>query len=214
MLSQITVSTEVGIGLIIAAGGALATGIGILYRQLVANYEARIAAERKDFDAQLEAMKTERNNWKNVGEEATGKLYSVAARVRDKQGLPRSEVVPDVIAEHSSPATEIQKQTAALATARATLAAATKDLGLPARKEFNQTVDQANSATKANEAAIDEAASSLTNPTAIPTDPTIPVPRTIAADALKAAKAATASASSIGKKEDTTPPETPPAAKQ
>lgn len=129
MLADVTFSTE-GIVVISTLLGAVTAALGFIFRLLITNYEKAATRAEVDHARERDSLKTERDNWRQVGEEAVDNLQIVA---RKKGALTRVAPLAAVVAEHNSPATEEQLQTAALATTRAALVAATLALELPPR---------------------------------------------------------------------------------
>lgn len=123
MIGQVVVSTEVAIGIAVAIVGSVAGALGLVFKLLVASYDARLAA-----------VTTERDNWKQGMREAVSNLRHAANEKRVRSGKEPYEELEPVVPEHSSPATKEQREVAELQTVRAALVAATKDLGLPPRE--------------------------------------------------------------------------------
>ena len=75
----------------------------------------------------------ERNSWRQIAISAVESVEANVNRIRHAEGKPDFEVVPPVVAEHSSPISERQQATADVATIRARLTAARAALGLEPR---------------------------------------------------------------------------------
>lgn len=123
MIAQVVVSTEVAIGLAVTIVGSITGALVFVFKMLISSYEKQLAV-----------LITDRDNWKQVSGEAVGNLRKAANAKRVRDGKEPYEDLADVIPEHNSPVTEEQRQTAELATVRAALVAATKDLNLPPRE--------------------------------------------------------------------------------
>lgn len=130
LFSQVVIDTTVAIGIATAIVGSVTIALGAIFKLFINSNEARMAEQR----AQLASMTADRDNWKQVGSEAVGNLRKAANAKRIREGKDPYEDLADVVPEHNSPVTEAQKQTAELATVRAALVAATKDLDLPPRE--------------------------------------------------------------------------------
>jgi hypothetical protein len=79
----------------------------------------------------LNEMESQRNSYKEIGEEAVKSLVSHA---ESNTKLPLVLPLVPVVPEHNSPTSVIQQETAHIQTLRASLTAANLALGLPARE--------------------------------------------------------------------------------
>jgi hypothetical protein len=121
MIAEISFSTEE----VVIIGTLLATVTGAtsyIFKLLIDNYASRLAEK----ESQLQ-------NWKQIASEAVVNLHKVAKEKRASEGMPPYVPLVPVVPEHNSPATMRELETAELQTVRASLVAATKDLGLEPR---------------------------------------------------------------------------------
>lgn len=102
--------------------------IGVMLSSLI----AAIVFIFKLYVAQITA---DRDSWRQLAREATVTVKKSAAIVRAAKGEAPIEDLAPVVPEQSSPPTVQQIATADLATTRAVLVAATKEMGLPQRDE-------------------------------------------------------------------------------
>lgn len=118
MLADISFSTE-EVAVIAALLGAVVAPLGWISRMLITQ------------------MQQERDNYKQIANEATGnlELAALAYVKREGKGIPKA--LAAVVAEHSSPPTDKQEETADLATLRARTVAATLALDLEPRKSHH-----------------------------------------------------------------------------
>lgn len=123
VLSDITF-TQDGIKVIGGLLMALAGVIVYLYKSLEKRYEERSKADEETI-----------NSWKQIGGEALKHLRTEANKKRRDKGQDLLPELAAVISEHASLPTPKQRTTAEIATARASLVDATKDLGLEPREE-------------------------------------------------------------------------------
>lgn len=84
------------------------------------------AEERRESDSS-----SDRESFRQMADAAIANLEDAANEVRAARGEPPLPVVAPVIPEHSSPTTERQQATAAVATMRSRLVAASLALGIP-----------------------------------------------------------------------------------
>lgn len=101
---------------------AMSGAIGFLFRTLMSVK-----------DSQLETMKSERDSYKEIADDAVGTLEAKVNLDRQAKDEPPFKVVVPVVPEHNSPVTQKQKDAAHLATLRARFTAVTKALGFPPR---------------------------------------------------------------------------------
>lgn len=92
--------------------GPMGIAMGIVYRQIIANYESQIKSLNE------------------IASTAVAHLEGAANMARKKDGRANFKPLAPVKAEHSSPVTKAQQRTADLATVRARLTAAVLDIGL------------------------------------------------------------------------------------
>jgi hypothetical protein len=119
LLADVTISTEAGLaisGLLITLTGA----IGVIYKQLIKNQEQQIS----NYDKQLLEMKSQRDSYRQIGDEAVRVLEQKINKDREVAGKQPFPVIASVVAEHNSPVTEAQQDAADLATLRAKMVAA------------------------------------------------------------------------------------------
>lgn len=83
--------------------------------------------------ARIKAVEVERDNWKALGMEAATVTLKAANNARAQRGQEPLQPLAAVVPEHNSPVTKAQIDTAEMATARATIVAATLDLGIDPR---------------------------------------------------------------------------------
>lgn len=147
-LADVLFSTE---GLVIISGMLLAlTGaIGVMFKLLQDNYNARLA----DKDKQLVQQIQEANSWKQIGTSAVINLRKAANAKRLTEGRILLEDIADVVPEHNSLTTDEQQRAAYMASIRANLVASTLDLGLAARVEGIEIKDTFDTKDKAAVAA-------------------------------------------------------------
>lgn len=156
LFSQVNLSTAEFLVYVGAIIGALGSVVALMYKQMTATNAARLAekdAQIAKLDADNEKLETNRDNWRQIGTEATGNLRKAANIKRVSEGREEYPELAAVVAEHSSLPTEEQVEAAKMQTVRAALVKATLDLGLPPRP-----VDIADKAVDVAERAADVAA--------------------------------------------------------
>jgi len=92
--------------------------------------------------AELTAMKSDRDSWREMAEELGVNIEKAVNRHRASKGLPAFTAMAPVVPEHSSPVTDKQQQAADIGTMRARLVAATKELGLEPRESAPPSGEQ------------------------------------------------------------------------
>ncbi len=85
-------------------------------------------------DDRMKDIKSERDSYKEIAEEAVAKMEKVANERLKLAGQPHFTPLAPVVPEHNSPTTEAQQEAADLQTMRARLVASDLILGFPARK--------------------------------------------------------------------------------
>ncbi len=106
------------------------TETGVAFGVLLA---AMLAGIKFLFSSLMATMKEQRDAYKKMSEEGAAALMDAANDKRVKEGKPPLVVVAPVIAEHASPVSKSQIDTADMQTIRATQTAAILSLGLPPR---------------------------------------------------------------------------------
>ena len=89
---------------------------------------------RRGRDQDLQDLRGERNSWRSIANTAVENIEKAVNRLRSAEGKGDFEAVAPVVPEHSSAVTELQQETADVATLRARLVAATAAFGLEPRK--------------------------------------------------------------------------------
>lgn len=103
----IVVSSPLIISLVIALGSAIA----LLFKMVISSK-----------DKQLADMESQKKSWEEIANEGVKSAKETADFYRAKEGLPPIILAAPVISESHSPSTAKQRETAAIATKRASLA--------------------------------------------------------------------------------------------
>lgn len=117
-----------------AVVGALASAVTYLFTMLTANRSAELANQKAIYEKQLEVERSNTSSWREMTLELGINIEKAVNRKRAANGLPPFKELAPIVPEHSSPVTKKQQQTAEIATMRARLVAATKELGIEPRE--------------------------------------------------------------------------------
>ena len=120
MLAEVAISNELAF-----------TVVGGLVSALVALFWLGV----KHYDAQLDDLRSQRDSYRNMAEEAVKNIEELVNADRLKKGKPPFDKLAPIVAEHSSPTTEAARDTADVGTMRARLVAANLAMGIEAEKE-------------------------------------------------------------------------------
>jgi len=118
MLADVVFSTE-AMGVVGVLLAALAGTVGYLFKH-IAGSNLR----------EIRALTAERESYKGIARDALKHLESVINRDLASRGSPPFVAIAPVIPEHQSPSTPDQQERAMMATLRARLVAAEKNLGI------------------------------------------------------------------------------------
>lgn len=115
----------IGTGIVVSVVTALVGGIGVLFKLVMSSHAKEVA--------QLESVK---KSYEEIASEAIKSAKETADFYRQKyEGKAPIILAAPVISESHSPSTRIQRETAAVATLRATLAKIKLDMGQEPRRE-------------------------------------------------------------------------------
>lgn len=126
ILADATFSTEQLIMILLAAGATLCGGIGIMYRQLVANYESRIAADLKRHEDELANERADTASWQKIAVDALASGEKAESKLRRSSGEPTPVAVVAVVPDGPS---KSDQDTADIQTAKARAAALKLNVG-------------------------------------------------------------------------------------
>lgn len=127
ILADATFSDGQLVTLLLAAGGALASAIGIIYRQLVLNYDAQIASERARFLDELNNERADTASWRKIATDVLASAERAESKLRESTGNPMPLAVVAVVPEGPS---KEQQDSANLETAKARAAALKLNVGI------------------------------------------------------------------------------------
>jgi hypothetical protein len=120
ILADATFSTEQLLIILGAAGGTLAGALGIIYRQLIKNYELQIDAERKRFEDELANERADTASWQKIATDVLSSGERAESKLRRTSGETAPVAVVAVVPEGPSKA---EQDAADIQTAKARAAA-------------------------------------------------------------------------------------------
>ena len=132
---------------IVLLGGA-GTVIGILFRLLITEKDAKAKLIEEEKDRIIADLVSERKSNKEIRDEAVKSALQQANWIRAQQGQPPIIVEPPVIPLSNSPSTEKQRDAADMQTAMATLAKVKREMGQEPRPEPEHAAESGVAATQ------------------------------------------------------------------